>query len=64
LLKYTPPDHRDHGKLTQALATMKELNDFVNNNKRDSENIQKILAIQHSIYGQMAVSKLADRNTN
>lgn len=55
LLEYTPADHLDYSKLVQAKQAVKVLNDFVNENKRKAENMQKIMSIQNTIYGLVRV---------
>jgi type II secretory pathway component PulM len=49
LLKYTSPSHVDFNNLSNALAFIKDLADFINSNKSDADNINKILSIQEAL---------------
>eukprot|EP01117_Protostelium_nocturnum_P005387 TRINITY_DN1958_c0_g1_i1.p1 TRINITY_DN1958_c0_g1~~TRINITY_DN1958_c0_g1_i1.p1 ORF type:complete len:1618 (+),score=627.59 TRINITY_DN1958_c0_g1_i1:434-5287(+) len=53
MVKYTPQDHEDFDKITLALIKIKDVTEFVNNNKRKAENLQKILSIQSSLDGNV-----------
>eukprot|EP01113_Clastostelium_recurvatum_P033801 TRINITY_DN4510_c1_g1_i2.p1 TRINITY_DN4510_c1_g1~~TRINITY_DN4510_c1_g1_i2.p1 ORF type:complete len:1156 (-),score=386.35 TRINITY_DN4510_c1_g1_i2:12-3479(-) len=46
LLRYTDNNHPDFNGLCEALSFIKELADYINSNKSDAENINRILAIQ------------------
>eukprot|EP00027_Filamoeba_sp_ATCC50430_P015669 CAMPEP_0168566246 /NCGR_PEP_ID=MMETSP0413-20121227/14312_1 /TAXON_ID=136452 /ORGANISM="Filamoeba nolandi, Strain NC-AS-23-1" /LENGTH=847 /DNA_ID=CAMNT_0008598243 /DNA_START=54 /DNA_END=2597 /DNA_ORIENTATION=- len=46
LLKHTVSAHPDFNNLHSALRTMKELADYINANKNDADEINKILALQ------------------
>jgi hypothetical protein len=50
LLKYTPKEHPDYNLLQRALQQIKETTNFVNENKRNAENLSKLLSIQNSIH--------------
>eukprot|EP00026_Physarum_polycephalum_P001095 Phypoly_transcript_01096.p1 GENE.Phypoly_transcript_01096~~Phypoly_transcript_01096.p1 ORF type:complete len:1113 (-),score=285.59 Phypoly_transcript_01096:143-3481(-) len=49
LLKYTNPTHQDFNNLSNALSFIKDLADFINSNKSDADNINKILGIQEHL---------------
>lgn len=49
LLKYTQPTHMDFNNLSNALAFIKELADYINTNKSDADNINKILTVAEGI---------------
>ena len=49
LLNHTEVEHRDHKDLTQALKTLQTTTDYVNEQKRASENIDLISKIQKKI---------------
>lgn len=55
LLKNTVPQHPDYENIKAALQQIKELADYINIRKQDSEEINKILAIQQKIIGWPAV---------
>lgn len=50
LLKYTFKEHRDYNLLQKALQQIKETTNFVNENKRNAENLSKLLSIQNTIH--------------
>eukprot|EP01119_Soliformovum_irregulare_P021577 TRINITY_DN7213_c0_g1_i1.p1 TRINITY_DN7213_c0_g1~~TRINITY_DN7213_c0_g1_i1.p1 ORF type:complete len:1482 (+),score=340.98 TRINITY_DN7213_c0_g1_i1:64-4509(+) len=52
LVKYTPPDNRDYLQLTMALAKIKDVTTYVNENRRKAENLHKIISIQNSLIGK------------
>jgi len=52
LLRNTPETHSDYPPVKEALAKITSVTDFVNEEKRLSENIQKILKIQGSLAGK------------
>jgi len=52
LLKNTPPTHPGYKALTEALKKVKEIADFVNEAKREAENMQQVLSIQDSLSGK------------
>lgn len=55
MVRNTPPDHIDYEQLQYALKKIKNVTDFVNDNKRKAENLQKILSIQSSLHGKIRV---------
>jgi hypothetical protein len=57
LLKYTPPDHKDHHHLTNALDKIRAVTDFVNENKRKAENMQRVIDVQNSIDVKLRVTR-------
>lgn len=48
-MKNTPPTFKDYGNLVSALEKVKGVAEYINEEKRISENIQKLLQIQASI---------------
>ncbi len=58
MVKYTPEDNRDYDQINLALNKIKTITDFVNDNKRKAENLQKIISIQSSIHGSIRVCLL------
>jgi len=53
LVEYTPNDNSDYENLRNALLKIKDVTDFVNDNKKKAENLQKIISIQSSIIGKI-----------
>jgi len=51
LIKHTPKDHADHADLLSALAKIKHIAAFLNENARLEMNKSKITSIQDSIFG-------------
>ncbi|KAH3744719.1 Guanine exchange factor for Rac 30 [Pelomyxa schiedti] len=51
MLKSTPSTHPDHAPLSGALATIKELADFINENKHDADTIAELCNIQAKFVG-------------
>ncbi|XP_052784124.1 uncharacterized protein LOC128219956 isoform X2 [Mya arenaria] len=49
LLKYTPPDHADYKKVSEALSAMRKIATLINERKRKMESIEKIAAWQQSV---------------
>ncbi|XP_052219346.1 uncharacterized protein LOC127836694 isoform X3 [Dreissena polymorpha] len=49
LLKYTPPEHPDFGRVQAALSAMRKIARLINERKRKMESIEKIAAWQHSV---------------
>jgi hypothetical protein len=55
----TPQEHVEYEQLKLALDSIKEVTNFVNENKRKAENLEKILSIQGNIHnGNMKVISL------
>jgi len=52
LIKHTWQDHRDYEKLVQAGEKMREVAVYVNEKKREFENISKVREIQNSFVGK------------
>ena len=48
-MKNTPTNFKDYGNLVFALEKVKGVAEYINEEKRISENIQKLLQIQASI---------------
>jgi len=59
LLKSTLPQHADYENIKNALTEMKDLADYINNRKRDTDEFNKILSIQKRIIGWPANQSLA-----
>jgi hypothetical protein len=55
LLKYTTPKHADYEGLSKALQKMKDVADYVNERKREAENLTQVLAIQGKLTGKFEV---------
>jgi RhoGEF domain len=45
LLKYTREDHPDHQALSEAVTKVKDVANYVNEKKKEAENIQKVLNV-------------------
>eukprot|EP00026_Physarum_polycephalum_P000728 Phypoly_transcript_00729.p1 GENE.Phypoly_transcript_00729~~Phypoly_transcript_00729.p1 ORF type:complete len:1185 (+),score=285.31 Phypoly_transcript_00729:47-3601(+) len=52
LLKYTTAKHADYAQLSKALQKMKDVADYVNERKREAENLTQVLAIQAKLTGK------------
>ncbi|EGG23389.1 pleckstrin domain-containing protein [Cavenderia fasciculata] len=52
LVKNTWKDHKDYNDLTESLKTMQEVATYVNEKKREAENIQKVTEIQNNFVGK------------
>jgi hypothetical protein len=50
-LKNTPQNHTDYENIEQALASVTQVADFVNETIRDREKIEEMLDIQRSLVG-------------
>ena len=53
LLKNTFPEHPDHRDVQQALVKMKQVGDFINESKRDSENNAKQVEVANCMVGKV-----------
>jgi RhoGEF domain len=53
LFKKTKSHHADHTSLDQALAKLREVAAFINEQKRHSENVLRIYEIQESLHGKV-----------
>eukprot|EP01119_Soliformovum_irregulare_P013253 TRINITY_DN3515_c0_g1_i1.p1 TRINITY_DN3515_c0_g1~~TRINITY_DN3515_c0_g1_i1.p1 ORF type:complete len:730 (-),score=250.69 TRINITY_DN3515_c0_g1_i1:71-2260(-) len=51
ILKHTPKDHKDYKDTEKALDETKGIADFLNEAKRQTENAQRVVAIQESLQG-------------
>ncbi|PRP79094.1 hypothetical protein PROFUN_13156 [Planoprotostelium fungivorum] len=51
LLKNTHKEDHDHIKLSQALETIKDLAEYINHNKSDTDEINRLLQIKEKISG-------------
>ena len=51
VVKYTPEEHIDYKDLCTALETIKEIAKFINERKRESEYMDKVVKIQSKIKG-------------
>ncbi|KAK5582495.1 hypothetical protein RB653_004080 [Dictyostelium firmibasis] len=52
LLKNTKESHPDHQDLSLALKKMKDVAEYVNEKKREAENLNQVLTIQSSLTGK------------
>lgn len=52
LVKHTPRNHPDAAQLGKALKKMKDVADYVNERKREAENLTQVLAIQSRLTGK------------
>ncbi|EFA77564.1 pleckstrin domain-containing protein [Heterostelium album PN500] len=52
LVKFTSDDHPDYDNLSVALKKMKDVAEYVNEKKREAENLNQVLNIQHSLVGK------------
>jgi hypothetical protein len=46
LLRHTPKSHKDYELLNKSLSRMKSVAAYVNERKRENENLQSVLRIQ------------------
>lgn len=46
LVKHTWPDHKDYATLKQALGSMEEVANYINERKREAENLDKIWELE------------------
>ena len=51
VVKFTPEEHIDYKDLCTALETIKEIAQYINERKRESENMTKVIEIQTKIRG-------------
>jgi hypothetical protein len=56
LAKNTPKKHVDHLPGLQALDQLREVADYVNEEKRIVENMQEVMQVQSSISGNLVYS--------
>jgi hypothetical protein len=59
LFKHTPEGHPDYEDLKKALEKMQTVADYVNEKKREAENLNAVLAIWHRISGMPPSYNLA-----
>ncbi len=55
MLKNTVPSHHDHQNLQYGYKNVKELADYINTNKNDADEIQKVIGIQEKLINWPAV---------
>jgi hypothetical protein len=55
LVENTYMDHADYENLKLSLAKMKEVAEYVNEKKREAENINEVLTIQDKLEGEFEV---------
>jgi len=53
MVKYTPVDNLDYEQINIALSKIRAVTEFVNNNKKKAENLQKIISIQGLVDGNL-----------
>jgi hypothetical protein len=63
LVKYTPPEHLDYEKLSQALMQIKNIADTVNASKQRYDQIGKMFEVSARIDPQFASSIVAPHRT-
>ena len=61
LLKYTPQEHEDAEDLRAAVDKMREVADYVNEKKREAENLNKVLRVQEVLSGKIELLEDASR---
>ena len=59
LLKHTDADHPDYKNIKQALDSIEEIAKYINEKKREAENIAKISEIQSKLTGRHAPALLS-----
>jgi len=59
LIKFTEPTHVDYENLNDAHDKVKEVNTYINKRKQDSDNNNKILAIQDSLVSAVPIVIIA-----
>jgi len=52
LFKFTPRRHVDHRALNECLCKMRDIASYVNEKKRDAENIHNVLNVQDKLVGK------------
>eukprot|EP00727_Mastigamoeba_balamuthi_P004155 m51a1_g13737 putative domain containing protein (1263) ;mRNA; r:156087-161140 len=52
LLKHTPAEHPDYANLQKAVAEMKSTGEYINERKRDAENMAKLSEVQSHLRGK------------
>ncbi len=53
--KNTPKHHSDYEDLESSFKKMKFVADYVNEKKRDADNIHEVLTVQDKLIGKMDV---------
>lgn len=51
LVKFTAQDHPDYSTLVEAASELQKVTNYMNENKRKTENINKVVQIQESLEG-------------
>jgi len=59
LLKKTDKDHPDYKNIENALNSIEDIAKYINEKKREAENIAKISEIQNKLYGKRAPALLS-----
>jgi len=49
IVKYTPQSHSDYQNLGTAVEKIKEVNDFINDKKKNDDNLRKLSEISNTI---------------
>lgn len=57
-MKYTPPDHIDYENITKCYKKLQEVAEYVNEMKRSSESVQKMVEIQDALTDAKVVNSL------
>jgi len=55
LLSHTDPAHKDYAQLTSAYTKMTEVAKYVNERKREFENLASMLEVQQRLLGKLDV---------
>ena len=61
LLKNTPEDHLDYSDIKASVVKTKEIADYVNEKKREAENLNQVVAIQELMLGKIDLLEDASR---
>lgn len=48
-MKHTPPEHLDYPNIEKCLTKVSEIADYVNSQKRESENLKKMVELKESL---------------
>jgi FYVE/RhoGEF/PH domain-containing protein 5/6 len=55
LLKHTWTDHKDYANLKEAAGKIAEIASFINEKKREAENVSRTLEIANKLSGKLKV---------
>ncbi len=60
ILKYTDKGHSDYSNLSTALTEVKKVNDWINEKKREQDNLRKIMEIEETLgpYARVEMPKV------